>query len=296
MSVTPLLIASLAAFLSAALLVLVARSGIAALLENYADEWTAARRRNAGRIAAIVTFLKIVLVAETRRFESVERLHARLLKDVARANVATTAEDYLAQSLFEGFAFAVGGGIFCLVLMGPVAITIPVFMGVAWALWVRPSLVGSDGEKRTRAIYRAIPYALDLGVLVLQAGGTLREALEQVAKGGGALAEEIRIVLKEIDSGSSQATALKNMSNRVRLDVLETIVLAINRGEETGAPMAETLTTQAQMFRQRRLQELEKLAVEAPTKMTFPNMMVMLSVLVIIIGPLLMRISTSGMF
>jgi tight adherence protein C len=99
-----------------------------------------------------------------------------------------------------------------------------------------------------------------------------------------------------MDSGSSQATALSNMSKRVGLEALDTIVLAINRGEETGAPMAQTLTTQAEMFRQRRLQELEKLAVEAPTKMTFPNMMIMLSVLIIIIGPLIMRISTSGMF
>jgi tight adherence protein C len=145
-------------------------------------------------------------------------------------------------------------------------------------------------------IYRAIPYALDLGVLVLQAGGTLREVLEQVAKGKGPFADELRITLNEIDSGASQATALKNMSNRVRLEPLDTVVLAINRGEETGAPMAETLATQAELFRERRLQELEKLAVEAPTKMAFPNMLIMLSVLILVIGPLIVRIVTSGMF
>ena len=296
MTLTPLLFASIAAFLSAVLVVLAASAGVSALLERHAEAWTVARRRNAATTAAIVAFLRTVLVAEARRFDSVKRLYLRLEKDVARANAPTTAESYLAQSLLEGFAFAVGGGLFCLVLLGPVSVFIPAFMGFAWALWVRPSLVGSDGEKRSRSIYRGIPYALDLGVLVLQAGGTLREVLEQVSKGSGAFAEELRIVIKEMDSGASQAAALRNMSARVRLEVLDTIVLAINRGEETGAPMAETLTTQSQLFRQRRLQELEKLAVEAPTKMTFPNMMVMLSVLVVIIGPLLMRISTSGMF
>jgi pilus assembly protein TadC len=71
--------------------------------------------------------------------------------------------------------------------------------------------------------------------------------------------------------------------------------MAIVRGQETGAPMAETLSTQAELFRERRLQELEKLAVEAPTKMTFPNMLVMLSVLIIILGPVIVNISTSGM-
>ena len=293
---TPMLIASLAAFFSAVLLVVAGRAAAGVLLERYEQDWVAARRKHAGKFAGVVAFLKAVLATEGRKLASVERVYTRLKKDVARANAPTTPEDYLATSLFEGFACAVGGGVLFTVLFGPVSAFIPVMMGAAWALLVRPSLVGSDGEKRSRSIYRAIPYALDLGVLVLQAGGTLREVLEQVAKGRGPFADEVRIVLKEMDSGSSQATALSNMSKRVGLEALDTIVLAINRGEETGAPMAQTLTTQAEMFRQRRLQELEKLAVEAPTKMTFPNMMIMLSVLIIIIGPLIMRISTSGMF
>ena len=97
-------------------------------------------------------------------------------------------------------------------------------------------------------------------------------------------------------SGATQATALRNMGTRVGLESLETILNAINRGEETGAPMVETLVTQAEAFRERRLAEIEKMAVEAPTKMTFPNMMIMVSVLLLIVGPLLLQLASSGLF
>ena len=206
-----------------------------------------------------------------------------------------TAEDYLGQALLEGVAiFLVAAGLF-VSLFGLFSLFMAAVVALAWALWIRPSLVASDGESRSRAVYRRIPYALDLGVLVLEAGGTLREALEVVARGRDPLAEELRTALKEMDSGASQANALTNMSKRVGIEALETIVLAINRGEETGAPMAQTLTVQAELFRERRLQEVEKMAVEAPTKMTFPNMMIMLSVLLLVVGPLFVKIVSSGM-
>jgi pilus assembly protein TadC len=99
-----------------------------------------------------------------------------------------------------------------------------------------------------------------------------------------------------MDSGASQSAALKSMSDRIGLEPLDSIVMAINRGAETGAPMAQTLTTQAELFRERRLQEIEKLAVEAPAKMTFPNMMVMMSVLLLILGPLIKKMAGSGLF
>ena len=295
MTSATLLYGSIAAFVSAVFIVLTVRSAANGVFENYAHEWAAAQRHHAGKIPALLELSKLVLVREGRRLDTIERVYVQLKTDVVRANAPTTAEEYLGQSLLEGIACLVVGLIVLGAAFGPFSAFIPVVLAISWAIWIRPSLIQGDAAKRTRSIYRGIPYALDLGVLVLQAGGTLREVLDQAATASGALAEELRLVIKEIDSGAAQATALRNMCDRVGLEALETIVLAINRGEETGAPMAQTLSTQAQLFRERRLQELEKLAVEAPTKMTFPNMMVMLSVLVIVLGPLLVRITTSGM-
>lgn len=289
------LIAYVAAFLSFALLVVAIGQMVAAFFNRYERQWTQAQRRTSSRTAALTTLLKHALVSEGRKLRSVGKMEAKLRTDVVRAASPMTAEEYLGQTLFEGVSIVVVGGVLCLVLFGPASLLIPFVVGIGWVFFVRPSLVEGDGEKRSRAIYRRIPYALDLAVLVLQAGGTLREALEIVSRGDDPLAREVRTALTEMDSGATQATALRNLSERVGLNALDSIVMAIIRGQETGAPMARTLATQAELFRERRLQELEKLAVEAPTKMTFPNMLVMLSVLILILGPVLVKITTSGL-
>lgn len=290
-----LLLASAAAFLCAALLVFFLGGLLTRLRQENERQWLAAQRNSDGAMAGTIAFIKRTLLDRALRFQSVERTHRRVARDVIRANYPGTADDYMSDALFEGLMIAVIGATLCFLAFGPFSLAIPVLLGLGWAFWIRPSLLNADGEKRSRAIYRRIPYALDLSVLVLQTGGTLREALEVIAKPDDPMAEELRTALKEMDSGASQATALQNMSARVGLEPLDSIVMAINRGTETGAPMGMTLTTQAELFREKRLQEVEKLAVEAPAKMTFPNMMVMLSVLVIVLGPVIQKMATSGL-
>ena len=59
--------------------------------------------------------------------------------------------------------------------------------------------------------------------------------------------------------------------------------------------MITTLETQAEAFREAGFNK-SKLAVEAPTKMTFPNMMIMFAVLILIVGPLMIQLLSSGVF
>ena len=292
---TSYILALVAAFLSIGLFVLLIGQLTSAFFNRYAREWTLAERKSSSKVDAVIGFLKHALFVEGRKLQSIERMYSKLKLHVVRANSPVSSDEYLAQTLFEGVLILVIGGLLCFVAFGPMSMLLPLFVALAWVYFVRPSLVEADAEKRSNEIYRRIPYALDLCVLVLQAGGTLREALEIAAVGDDSMAQELRTALKEMDSGTTEGTALRNMSDRIGLEAIDSIVMAIVRGQETGAPMAQTLTTQAELFRERRLQELEKAAVEAPTKMTFPNMLVMLSVLLIIIGPVIVNISTSGM-
>jgi Flp pilus assembly protein TadB len=285
-----------AAFLSFALAVIGLGKVVAGFFVRHEREWETAQRRANSRPAALTAFLKQVLVSKALGFRSVQKLYEKMKVDVIRANADQGADEMLGNTLWQGLLIFVGGALLCLVLFGPFSLFIPLFMAASWVFFVLPSMIHGDGEKRSREIYRRVPYALDLAVLVLQAGGTLREALEIASVGDDPLAVELRRALKEIDSGATEGAALQHMSQRIGLESLDAIVMAIVRGQQTGAPMAHTLTTQADLFRERRLQELEKAAVEAPTKMTFPNMLVMVSVLVIILGPVLVKISKSGLF
>jgi tight adherence protein C len=290
-----LIAAMSAAFLGAVFLVMTLSRMLATLVDIYDREWVVAKRENDSLFPALIDFAKRALVEEGLKLATIERMYKDLQRNVVRANYPETAEDLLGQTLLEGFLIFVGLSILCLILFGPLSLLMPLVLGISWVIFIRPSMAKADGEQRSRKVYRRLPYALDLGVLVLQSGGTLRDALEIISENEDPLAEEFRTALKELDSGAPQATALLNVSKRVGVDALDAIVMAVNRGTETGAPMAQTLSTQAELFRERRLQEIEKLAVEAPTKMTFPNMLVMMSVIVIVLGPVLVKIGNSGM-
>jgi len=292
-----LLIAQVAAFIATSCTVLFVGSSIRDALKRREQLWIKIRASHVSKVEAGAECVRTVLLETVRPMSSVQKLLRQTQKNLLRAGVGRNAEDYVADGLWQGLLGGISIMLAVSLLSSPVSgLLLGTAGGVLWAMWIKPSMLDSNATQRSRLIYRRIPYALDLSVLVLETGGTLREGLEEISLQNDPLADELRITLLEMDSGSTQAAALRGMGQRVGLESLETILTAINRGEETGAPMVATLITQAEMFRERRLQEIEKMAVEAPTKMTFPNMMVMLSVLLIVVGPTLKKMTGSGLF
>jgi tight adherence protein C len=291
------MIAAALAMLAALCAVLFLGYSVFAALERREKLWSLTRAGSASLPAAVQHFMRLILLETVRPLSAVQNILRTVKKNLATAGYSESADDFVSSSLWQGLLAGAALCVFGILLFSTtLGLILGISGGLMWALWMRPALLDADASKRARAIYRRIPYALDLSVLVLETGGTLREGLEEIAQHEDPLAEELRLTLLEMDSGASQSAALKNMGQRIGLESLEAILTAINRGEETGAPMVTTLVNQAEMFRERRLQEIEKLAVEAPAKMTFPNMMIMVSVLLLIVGPLLIQLVSSGIF
>jgi len=258
--------------------------------------WLSLMAKHDSALKALGPFVRYLFYSFMSGFASVQNLKTKSALNLARAGNDQNPEQYVGDILWEGFLITLTLVLLIILLGGTTALFLAFLLGGLWSFFIRPSLLDSEAEFRSRQIYRRIPYALDLSILVLETGGTLRQALEETSAKDDPLAEEFRIALAEIDSGASQKQAFENLSKRIALEPLETVLTAINRGEEMGAPMVETLVTQAQAFREARLQQVEKLAVEAPTKMTFPNMMFMFAVLLLIVGPLLIQLLSSGIF
>jgi tight adherence protein C len=78
------------------------------------------------------------------------------------------------------------------------------------------------------------------------------------------------------------------------LDELTSLVIALERADTTGAPIAELLETQSEVVQRRRMQRAERLAVEAPVKMMFPNMLILIAVLLIVLGPIFIQLVGRG--
>jgi tight adherence protein C len=291
-----LIIAMAAAFLSAALVVFVIFGAVAALVTKNETLWLTIKAQEGSLPVSSYKFAQRIFLKLVENLTWVATLSKKSAKDLKRAGMDVSADTFVAQLVSQGLLITIVLGLIFMAFGSLMGMFIAAFLGLFWVFYIQPSNLATKAEKRSHSIYKRIPYALDLSILVLETGGTLRQALEEIATKNDALAEEFRVALAEIDSGASQKVAFQNMGERVGLEPLTTILLAINRGQEMGAPMVATLETQAEAFREARLQQIEKLAVEAPTKMTFPNMMIMFAVLLLIVGPLMVQLLSSGVF
>jgi len=145
--------------------------------------------------------------------------------------------------------------------------------------------------RRLRAIAKRLPYALDLIAMTMDAGATFYEAAGSVVRDEpeDPLNQELGILVREIDFGRSRQDALTHLGERVTVDGLDGIISAILQAESLGTPLADVLKLQANLLRMRRSMRAERKAGEAAVKMLVPSMLILLSVVLIIFSPFIVR-------
>jgi tight adherence protein C len=123
-------------------------------------------------------------------------------------------------------------------------------------------------KTNTRAIERALPYALDLMVACLEGGLSLEATLDKVASDNDSLlAEEIRRTLAEITLGRPSTDALRDLGTRTGVADLKRLTESVLQAERMGISIAEAMRTLADESRIRRRQRAEEMAQKAPVKM-----------------------------
>lgn len=154
----------------------------------------------------------------------------------------------------------------------------------AWLLRVR---LAGQARRRLVLIKRRMPFLLDLLTLLMEAGATFLQALEQAVDqfGDHAVGQEFGRVLSEIHMGWGRMTALDSMRQRLSDDEITSIIGSIIQGEELGTPLARIFRTQADVLRIKRTQRAETVAGEAGVRMLLPAVLVMASTVLIILGP-----------
>jgi tight adherence protein C len=148
-------------------------------------------------------------------------------------------------------------------------------------------LLQSKINRRQDEIRKAMPDALDLLTICVQAGLGFDAAMAKVAeKWEDELADEFGIVLREIQLGIVRREALRNMAKRIDISEMTSFVAAIIQSEQLGVSMSKVLRIQAEQMRNKRRQIAEKAAQQAPVKMLFPMaFLIFPSLLVILLGP-----------
>ena len=145
-------------------------------------------------------------------------------------------------------------------------------------------------SKRTDAIRKGLPDALDLLVICAEAGLTVDAAFNRVAKELGRaypeLGDEFALTAIELSFLSERKLAFNNLAYRVNLEAVKGVVTTMVQTERYGTPLASALRVLSAEFRNERMMRAEEKAARLPAIMTVPLIMFILPVLfIVILGP-----------
>jgi tight adherence protein C len=150
--------------------------------------------------------------------------------------------------------------------------------------------------KRTLAIRKGLPDALDLLVICAEAGLTVDAAFNRVAKELGRaypeLGEEFALTAIELSFLNERKQAFDNFAWRVDLEAVRGVVTTMIQTERYGTPLASALRVLSAEFRNERMMRAEEKAARLPAIMTIPLILFILPVLfIVILGPAACSIS-----
>jgi tight adherence protein C len=200
----------------------------------------------------------------------------------------------LATAGFMGFIFTIGSldwslGRRMLVLAGFVAL----------GFYVPDMLLTSKIQRRQKSIRKAMPDALDLLTICVEAGLGFDGAMQKVTdKWENELSLAFSRAIREIQLGKLRREALRDMADRIGLPEMTSFVAAIIQSEQLGVSMAKVLRIQADQMRIKRRQLAEEMAHKAPIKMLIPMaLLIFPSICIVLMTPsflMLMRSTLKG--
>jgi len=152
--------------------------------------------------------------------------------------------------------------------------------------------------KRSNAIRKGLPDALDLLVICAEAGLTVDAAFGRVSRELGKaypeLGDEFGLTAIELGFLSERRQAFENLANRVDLEAVRGVVTTMIQTEKYGTPLASALRVLSAEFRHQRMMRAEEKAARLPAIMTVPLILFILPTLFIaILGPAACSINDS---
>jgi tight adherence protein C len=162
---------------------------------------------------------------------------------------------------------------------------------LAFAGFYVPTLfIAIRQAQRHAEILSALPDALDLMVVCVEAGLGLGAALQRVGVeirlASSQLSDELALVNSEMQTGISRTDALRNLAERTGVEDVYALVAMLIQTDKLGTSVAQSLRAHAESMRTRRRQRAEQQARKASIKLAFPLVFLIFpALLVIILGP-----------
>jgi tight adherence protein C len=198
-------------------------------------------------------------------------------------------------------AGVLGGVILLLSLVGkwPFSRQVLFVGGAAVMGYILPQrYLSSTIQKRQKNIRKAMPDALDLLTICVEAGLGLDAAMSKVAeKWDNELSQAFGRAIREIQLGKARREALRDMAERIGIPEMTSFVAALIQTETLGVSMAKVLRIQSEQMRLKRRQRAEEEAHKAPTKMLMPLVgLIFPTLFIILLTPAALRLMKVRLF
>jgi tight adherence protein C len=195
-------------------------------------------------------------------------------------------EEYLARCDLLALLLMPGYVYFGAKFLGPPGIVLALVGTLLTSFWLRRRLRQAAIQRLT-AIKRRLPFFLDLLTLLMEAGASFLDSLQQAVREfrGHPVAVEFGRVLGDMNLGKARVEAFDNLRQRLDDDEITSIVASMIQSEKLGTPLSHIFRTQSDLLRVKRTQRAETIAGEAGVKMLLPGVLVMAAAVLIILGP-----------
>jgi tight adherence protein C len=151
-------------------------------------------------------------------------------------------------------------------------------------------------KSREEAIFKDLPDIVDMLAIAVEAGSGFESALTIVCQNfKSPLTDELATALHEMELGLPRKQALQEMRDRVDIDVVRTLILALLQADALGIPIGRVLKAQATEVRARRRAWAREKAAKLPIKIMFPLVLFIFPpILGLVLGPAAMSFGKLG--
>ena len=197
-----------------------------------------------------------------------------------------------AAAIFRGAKVVTIGALLALVYFsGLYAQNVFLFVFAAAIGFLAPDIwLSQRVRRRQHRIRLALPDALDLLVVCVEAGLGLDQALVRVSEeleiAHPILSEELQLVNLEMRLGRTRIEALRELARRTGAEDLKSLVAMLIQTERFGTSVARSLRVHSDNLRTKRRQRAEEQAAKTPVKMV-PVLVFFIfpALFVVILGP-----------
>ena len=200
-----------------------------------------------------------------------------------------------------GLVFILGGFSFLVLSYFPAfaasrGLTVLAAAGAAIGGWFVPAMVVRRLVNRhIAAVVSGLPDALELLMICVEAGLSLEDGLNRIAKelkdSHPALADELTLTSADLKILPSRDQAFAHLASRINVPNMKSLVTTLSQTMRFGTPLAQSLRTVASEMRSDLLIAMEGRANRLPALLTVPMMLfIMPTIFLIVGGPAALRV------